>query len=508
MSKIKGTIKASQWSVKTEELVKTSTLDELKDFILNNAEVEEDPDELGRIHVGTETFYGKTYMITAEGFLQNEFFITDEGMIFFLISLNKQVEIVDEPKTYAVWEGHMDALRKKVNTIQNKCRKYGCDFFYEEIGEEIREVVSNEKDPFTGKNIKVKCRFILIKVEGTAVINDWEFVSTVEHTEAGNIFSKALTDVQIPVRYRTTPCTCEHCNTNRIRKDTFIIRNTKTGDFKQVGKSCLKDYTGGMSASTATYFASLKNIFEEAEEAPVSSWTWFQRFYDTKEFLQCAAETIRKFGFTKSEHSGHSTKDKVERFFNFLHGNTRNWERSYLQETKDILNSVQFDPESPEAVQMTEEALAWIADQEALNDYMHNLKTVCSLKEVNCGKFGLLVSLFPTYNRDLELQDRRRREAEAGKMSQHVGQIGDRITVDVESVKCLTSWESIYGYYPQTTYIWKITGKDGNIYTWKTTKWMDEEIPPKAIKGTVKEHKVYREVNQTELTRCKLQGIA
>ena len=38
-----------------------------------------------------------------------------------------------EPEIYAVWEGHMDKLRKKVATIKNKCRKFGCDFTFEEV---------------------------------------------------------------------------------------------------------------------------------------------------------------------------------------------------------------------------------------------------------------------------------------------------------------------------------------------------------------------------------------
>ena len=29
---------------------------------------------------------------------------------------------------YAIYEGNIDRLRKKAKHIQNKCRKYGCDF--------------------------------------------------------------------------------------------------------------------------------------------------------------------------------------------------------------------------------------------------------------------------------------------------------------------------------------------------------------------------------------------
>ena len=411
-----------------------------------------------------------------------------------------------EPETFAVWEGFMEDLKKKVTRIRNKCRKFGCDFSFKEVGEEIREVPSNEIDPITEKPVMVKCKFILVQAEGTAVINDWEFIAGVEHTSAGNIFSKAMTDVQIPARYRNTDsCICEHCNTKRIRKNTCIIRNTKTGEFKQVGNSCLNDFTHGMSASMATWYASIRTIFKDEEERPVSGWSWYQRYYDTKEVLQFTAETIRHFGYTKTENRGDSTRDRMERFFNLTHGNTRYWEKSFIRETKELMEKVGFDPKSPEAVKMTEDALAWIGSQEATNDYMHNLKVATSLKETTSGRFGLLVSLFPTFNRELEYQAKKKAEAEAGKQSKHVGQVGDRVDVQVESVKCLTSWESSFdGYHETTTYIWKITGKDGNIYTWKTSKWLNEEVPPVSIKGTVKEHKEFRGVLQTELTRCRV----
>ena len=102
-------------------------------------------------------------------------------------------------------------------------------------------------------------------------------------------------------------------------------------------------------------------------------------------------------------------------------------------------------------------------------------------------------------------QAKRKQEAEQGQLSNHVGQVGDRITIEVDSVKCITSWKSCFnGYSNTTTYVWKITDKEGNVFTWKTSTWLNEEVPPKTIKGTVKEHKVFREVKQTEITRCKL----
>lgn len=407
---------------------------------------------------------------------------------------------------FSIWEGHMEGFRKKVKAIQNKCRKLGCEFHYAEVGEEIRSIPDpNYRHPITGKPMLRNFRFVIVEAEGTAIINNWEFVASVEHTEAGNIFSKALSDVEIPERYRNTKPVCEHCNSNRVRKNTFIVRNTETGEFKQVGNSCLKEFTFGMSAANAAYFASLKDIFEEAAAETIGSCYWSQKYFSTMEILQFTAETIRHFGFSRSENTGDSTKDKMLDFFHVWHGDTRYMEEKTISHIRNQIKEIGFDPDSAEAIQMAKEAVDWLDKQDAANDYMHNLKTIVALDYTTYNRFGILVSLFPTYNKDLELQAQRKAEIEAGKASKHVGEIGDRITVEVESIKCITSWESCYdGYNTVTTFIWKITGKDGNIYTWKTSKWLHEDEPPVSIKGTVKEHKVFREVKQTELTRCKI----
>lgn len=403
---------------------------------------------------------------------------------------------------YSVYEGHMVDLMKKVNRIRNKCMKYGCDFHFAEVGEEFKEVKDQDGNIVT-------CRFVLVEVEGTAIINNWLFVASVEHTTNGNIFSKAMTDVEIPVRYRTSDPVCEHCNSNRPRSATFIVMNTVTGKFKQVGKSCLMDFTNGLSATTAVWFSSLKEIFEEAEEASVSCG-WGERYYDTVEILTYAAETIRKFGYVKTD-GNQSTKERTMDFLMVNKGMTRWMPEDEINRIRRDMETVSFNPDSAEAMEMVKSALNWIKCQEVSNDYMHNLKTVCSLDYNPWNRVGILVSLFPTFNRNLEVQAKKA-EAEAkvkkeAQNSNHIGNVGDRIQIKVQSVKCLTSWENTFGYYPTTTYLYKIVDQEGNVFTWKTSNFIDEENLPNMIKGTIKEHGEFRGVKQTELTRCKMMKV-
>lgn len=45
---------------------------------------------------------------------------------------------------YAIYEGNLDRLEKKLKRIFNKCKAYGCDFHYEQTGEEFRGIKQTE----------------------------------------------------------------------------------------------------------------------------------------------------------------------------------------------------------------------------------------------------------------------------------------------------------------------------------------------------------------------------
>ena len=385
---------------------------------------------------------------------------------------------------YAIYEGNMDRLQKKMVRIQNKCRKYGCDFRFEEVGEEFRD-----KELDNGDVIKV--RYVVVEAEGTAIINDWKFIASLDWTEKGNVINRAC-DIEVPVRYYDSYPVCEHCGNTRVRH-TFIVMNTKNGEFKQVGRNCLCDYTHGMRAEGVAQYIS---AFDELIQGEATDGGWnYTRYYSTEEYLRYVAETIRHFGYVKSDGYSRSTASRAEDYFGVDHG----WHflGDLREQCENEMIACGFNAESAEAVKTVQDAVAWLKDQEDNSNYMHNLKVAVSLECIASKHFGILASLFPTFDRELERQDRIRRETEAGKSSEWVGEIGKRITVKYSSAKTVTSWDTMFG----TTYIWKIVGEDGNIYTWKTGNHMPEVGE---VVGTVKEHTEFRGVKQTELTRCRV----
>ena len=81
--------------------------------------------------------------------------------------------------------------------------------------------------------------------------------------------------------------------------------------------------------------------------------------------------------------------------------------------------------------------------------------------------------------------------------SQYQGNIGDRIVVEVTVTKAL----HLNGYYgPSTMHI--MNDADGNEYVWTTAAKSWEEGSVKTIRGTIKDHKEYKNTKQTVLTRC------
>jgi len=401
---------------------------------------------------------------------------------------------------YKVWEGNMKNLEAKATKIRNKCSKYGCDFHFEKVGEEFAEVIDPELKQ------KVTIKYIIIDCEGFSKINDWEFVSVIEHTPNGNMFRKGISNVELPTRFRECGPFCEHCNKIRDRKDTYIVRNVKTDEYKQVGKSCLKDYTNGLSIEIAAMEASLRGILEEAETYVGGSALRSENSYlPMKEFLEYGIETVTHFGYTKTRNemgsvNPDSTKSRSIRYFSAEHGMAGNQTVEY---SRKEMKSVGFDVTKKEVEDKANAIISWAEELPDTTDYNHNLKVVLGLDYIDYSKVGILVSAIPSYNRAMQKIEEETERKNSSKKSNWVGNIKDRVTVETNKVECVTSFESCYdGYHTSIVYVYKFSDAEGNIYVWKTSTDVPEETTK--IVGTIKEHSEYKGTKQTVLTRCKV----
>ena len=105
----------------------------------------------------------------------------------------------------------------------------------------------------------------------------------------------------------------------------------------------------------------------------------------------------------------------------------------------------------------------------------------------------------------------------------YVGTIGQKITADVTVVGIYKWKDYSFSYYGSTKYIYTMKDADGNIFVWKTGSIMAiEDAKDKVgrsiwycikkkdkiqITGTVKDHSVYKDEDQTVLTRVKIKAV-
>lgn len=390
---------------------------------------------------------------------------------------------------YRIPVENIEELRKVATRIEKKAAKHGCTVTYKEVGEEIEEI---KEDNGTTTYRK----YIIVEAEGEAKADGWVFAGTIEHTPQGNILRSISDEFKIPARYKDAEPYCEHCHTKRARKDTYVVFNEETGEFKQVGKSCLKEFTKGLSVEMAAF---ILQWIKEVEEYCSYGGSSYKRYYKVAEVSKYFVETLRKLGWAGSAAEQDSTKNVAMDFYNVDH--------KYIT-FPDIVKAIntkraqiKFNPENISDEYITA-ALDWAKawDGHEYNDYRDNLKVIANMDYCEWKHLGYLASLFMAYDKEMEREIKKMERQKSRAQSAHIGQIGSKVSENIKEWKCLTAWDTQWG----TTFLYEFTTEDGNILIWKTSKWLDDEKEFKTVSGTVKAHNEFRGVKQTELTRCKV----
>lgn len=400
---------------------------------------------------------------------------------------------------YNIYEEFLPDVEKKLKRIGKKCNKHGNAFTYKVVDTIIKEV----EDEDGRKN---HYRFCVIEVEGTAKIDDWECIAVLEIHESGNIIRKINTEMDIPERFRYTKNVCEHCNSKRFRNNLFVIHNTKTDEWKQVGKTCLKLYTDGLNAE---YVAAYMDGITELEEHNMYVGVHGKPMYDIHEVLGYATEIIDKVGYFNSE-SNLPTKSLVA---SMLFGRTDLSSRirelnRMINEYHIVFGNGDFFKESTD--ERVEEIIKYYLEQEDNTEFMHNIHVMLTEGYVTSKSIGYLCYLPEGYSRYIQ------RKIEKGKQlaeenSFHYGEVGKRYkNLEVRYIKVLASYETMYGI----NYFCKIVLNDGSVLYWSgsgvSSEMYNSEtnrfVPciPDRISFTVKEHGEYKGVPQTKVTRCKI----
>lgn len=368
-----------------------------------------------------------------------------------------------------------DRFEKKLNTIKNK----GGEIVLTKGEPQILAVTdAGFADPEIKRGtpawiMSPHHKFIPVDVEGSYEIPGWEFIGTVEHTPNGNII-RNITDEKIPTKYYHTSPECEHCNKIRSRKDTYLVKNTDTGEFKQIGRTCLRDYTGGLDLRTAAIMAEIIYAPNEffGDDLSVDGGS---RYIDADHFKKVAYNYVKENGYVK---------DDVK----WLHGLIDAYYKS---------NDLATDEE---ILKLTD----WVNNLDTDNNYFYNASLAWKLNDLEPRHYKLIASLINTYFKDLQKDVERniKKQAEGSANSEFVGNVKDRITFTVASTRVIYQKTFNYGYNrSSSTDVNRIVGTDGNIYIWASNEIIEVGD---TITATVKSHNEYQGEKQTTVIRGKI----
>lgn len=400
-----------------------------------------------------------------------------------LPEVSEVVEVVAPRVNFTIYSENLEKFESKMKMLTKKSVKIGNG----NIGYKVTDEEFVKIDDIWHKMIH-------IEITGSEVprINGWEFVATIDHMslDNGNIINKIPTfEGEIPERFRTTGQYCEHCNSYRRRNDTYILFNESTGEFKQIGKNCLKDFLGHNSPEHYARYAEYLMEMKEQEEELCRGLSNIPKYTLLIDWVAQSQSVIRTMGYVSrsnaEEFGKRATTDEV-------------YEQMFEQEgmkEKDIIAVTQEDKD------LAVKVIEYIKGIETKTDYEENLKLISISECIALRVKGYATSMIPYYMKAMELL----KVKEVEIPSKHIGTVGQKIEVEL-TVEKVVVWENAFG----VVRLHLMKDKEGNVFTWKTSSKSLMEGSEVKLKGTIQEHTEYYGANrsnltlQTQLTRCKV----
>jgi hypothetical protein len=366
------------------------------------------------------------------------------------------------------------------------------------IGLEVVERAVEETAQRDALGLPLRKVFFLCRVTGmTPKLGGWMFVATLQHEAEGTIL-RTVPTASIPegtlTPYRNAGPQCEHCQYNRRRNDTFVVRHDD-GSVKQVGRNCLADFTGTVSPEALASLAEILAMAGEISEMYEGSGGGGGEIVeDTQAYLAFVACAIREHGWLSRTNArdggGRATADRA---WTGMHPTP-------LTRREDRLFPTDAD------VKLAADALSWTeahfesVDQTSLNDYEHNLRVATMGGAVTSRLAGIIGSLIGYYDR---AQGRIlcAKLAEAGRAQSnaagYVGTVGGKLDDVRVTLAAVYSYPTQYG----VTNAHKFLTEQGAVIMWKTGS-VKLDLGEYVLSAKVKAHDEYKGELQTVVTHA------
>lgn len=378
-------------------------------------------------------------------------------------------------------QDELDATRTKINKINVRAQKRGFTGRFDVEATRIEVTTKNDL------GFEVTEELFETSITGDAPSYDgWTFAATLTWDEAAGLVTRCAPGVTEINRAGLREGWCDHCKTDRMRVNTFLVISDETGQQCQVGSTCIKDFLGW---NAMPVFLDCASVEEEVESA-LGGGGW-ERRWTTETVLAVAWAAVQAYGFVRaSDYSGKPTKSVV---FAALDPHT--------DADRQLARALM--PHVPEAADQAKIIRDWILSDAfgGGGEYVINMKAVVGADTVGSRNVGLIASAPQAWARGMERDLIRRAQAEQ-LTNEYLADPGAKIetTVTVKSIRYL---DNAYG----TTTVYTLVTDTGHVLTWYASrsalgdKTTDDTHK---IKATVKKHEEYQGTKRTVITRAKI----
>lgn len=373
---------------------------------------------------------------------------------------------IDE--TYQIPKPNLERLQEKITQLNKKAGELGTDPLTFEVLDAFQEKDENG----------VIRKYVNVHIEGVApVLEGWRFIGKISHRKDAGIVRSV--HGSIPEAFRDRGNVCDHCGYNRYRKNTFVVENTESGEYMQVGSTCIKDFIDGHNINKiASYFSRILDEIEHIE-SEYGSYPEDLYYFDLTRYLAYVLLSISEWGWTSKSRCGPDETPTCDHAV-------------YLMLKQRSL--VPSDAKYEEAERIIEWGKS-LQERDTLDEFLHNVSEICRQGEVHWRDLGYAAATVVAYRRDRQKQRRQK------QVSEHFGEIGDRDEYHLTLV-FQTGFETRWGWLS----LFKFVDGEGNVAVWKTSSEQDLDTGQRyRVKATIKDHSDYQGTKQTVLKRCYIK---
>ncbi len=280
--------------------------------------------------------------------------------------------------------------------------------------------------------------------------------------------------------------TCDHCNKNRARKQTVIIREIATGTVKVIGKECIKAFLG---ANVAAMLAAIGDNLRDCERLDgFCRGEYAETVYELTLAAYALMAVDSKGAYIRGV-TGTDAKDWV--FHNYFAAEQRKRDGKPTPKVTDELKEKAFW------------ACIWGAGLTGSSDYERNLSVICRMGEADIKHAALAASLAGAFNAACG------RMAEsvvkAPKLEGFLGKEKERLTLAVTVIAAIGLGVDDWG---NCKTLFRLATDEGQLVTSFSSGDTGLAVGDRArVKGTVKKHDTYKGQEQTVVSRLAVVEI-